>query len=56
MLDRRTDGLPKYGETKYAERNAKSVKTVAIYRPIKQLDRKTVGTISTAPQNYDNKE
>jgi len=37
-------------------RNVKSVKTVAIYRPIKHLDRKTVGAISTFPQNYDNKE
>jgi hypothetical protein len=56
MLDRRTDGLSKYGVTKYAARNVKSVKIVAIYRRIKHLDRKTVGAISTAPQTYDNKE
>jgi len=43
MLDRRADGLSKYGMTKYAERNVKSVKTVAIYRSVKHLDRKTVG-------------
>jgi hypothetical protein len=55
MLDRRTDGLSKYEVKKYAEHNVKSVKTVAIYRPIRHLDRKRVGAISTAPQNY-NKE
>lgn len=49
MLDRRTDGLSKFGVTKYAERNVKSVKTVAMFRPIKHLERKTVGAISTAP-------
>lgn len=56
MLDRRTDGLFKYGVTIYAESNVKSVKTVAIYTPVKHLNRKTVDAISTAPQNYDNKE
>jgi len=55
MLDRRTDGLSKYGVTKYYERNVKPVKTVAIYRLVKHLDRKTNSAISTAPKNYDNK-
>jgi len=49
MLERRTDGLSKYGVTKYTERKVKSVKTVTIFRPIEYLDWKTVGEVSTAP-------